>query len=103
VDVGGVGHARRHLPVARFQAVVADHQNDRPFPTLAHVGDDRAYRTDVTHELQVEAREPVLFGELFEQTARGATRAGDEDVDMAEASQDRKSTRLNSSHGSISY
>src|SRR5947208_8961063 len=84
VDVRGVGHARRHLPVAGLEAVVADDEHDRAFAALAHVADDRAYRPDVAHELQVEARHPLLFGQVLEQPAGRAARAGDQDVDLAE-------------------
>src|SRR6201989_1941180 len=83
-DVRGVGPARRHLPVAGLEAVVAHHEHDGALTALAHVTDDRAHRPDVAHELQVEARHPLLFGQVLEQPARPAARAGDQDVDVAE-------------------
>src|SRR5690348_12750143 len=84
VDVRGVGHPGGHLPVTGLEAVVADDEHDRALATLAHVADDRAYRPDVAHELQVEARHPLLFGQVLEQSAGRTARAGDQDVDLAE-------------------
>src|SRR5438132_197157 len=71
-------------PVNRDEGAVADDEHDRALAALAHVADDRAYRPDVAHELQVEARHPLLFGQVLEQPAGRAARAGDQDVDVAE-------------------
>src|SRR5919197_2198299 len=85
VDVGRVRRPRRHLPVARLQPVVADDEHDRTGPPLAHVGDDGPHRADVPHELEVQAGQPLLLGQVLQQPARGAAGARDEDVDPAPA------------------
>ena len=84
VDVGGIRHSRGHLPVAGLEAVVADHQDDGALAPFAHVADDRAHRADVAHELEVEARHPLVFGQVLQQAAGRAAGAGDQDVDLAE-------------------
>jgi hypothetical protein len=48
------------------------------------VRDDRTHRAHVPHELQVQAGHPLLFGQVLEQAAGRAARAGDQDVDLAE-------------------
>src|SRR6266487_2361589 len=84
VDVSGVRHPRGHLPVAGLEAVVADDEHDGAFPSLAHMRNDRAHRADVAHELEVEARHPLLFGQVLQQSTGRTARAGDQDVDLAE-------------------
>ena len=44
----------RHLPVARLQPVVADHEHDAALAALAHVREHRAAGADVAHELEVQ-------------------------------------------------
>ncbi len=84
VDVRRVRHPGGHLPVAGLEPVVADHEHDRALAALTHMRDDRADGPHVAHELQVKAGHPLLFGQVLEQAAGGAARAGDQDVDGAE-------------------
>jgi hypothetical protein len=84
VDVRGVGHACRELPVGGFQAIVAHHEDDASRPSFPHVRKDDTACSYVPHEFQPEAAHPLVLGQLLEEAAGRAPRTCHEDVDTAE-------------------
>src|SRR5207245_10054420 len=72
----------------------------RPQPGGRPRGDDRQ---DDRSEEQVAALRLEIDAPGVERDQRDAERRGDGEPERASDGEDRKSTRLNSSHGSISY
>src|SRR3712207_7085530 len=76
-----------------------------PYTTLSRsVADQRARRIEVEDRLQRRGvRQEVVAARRGLDEQQHCRRKGEQDADPGKRGQDRKSTRLNSSHANISY
>ena len=84
VLAGGVGGARRDLPIGRLDAVVADQVDDAAAALLDHDRQHVAQAAHIAHELELQRLRPVLLGEMLDHAARRGAGIVDHDVDAAE-------------------
>src|SRR5579884_1860831 len=79
-----IGRSGADFPIGRLDAIVADEIDDAAAALTHHDRQHIAQATDVTHELELKAFFPILFGEMLDDAARRGARVVDHDVDTTE-------------------